>query len=228
MKKFVFLVFTALAAITLMSVPDNAGASLTIYEIYGGGGATSTNPLYSNDWVMLYNPDSTAVNLSGYSLQYASATNTTTFGSSNVHALSGIVNAYSYFLIQEGRGTGLNGTASDPAYNLTGGNLNLSATAGKLALFSTTAYGTSTTSVSANLVDLVGYGITANFSLYPTMTSNLSLTTAAIRTGSGGNVTFVADTPVLTPVSPTPVPAVAWLLGSGFAGLLGLRRRMSN
>jgi hypothetical protein len=209
-----------------MSAPHAAHADLVISQIYGGGGATSTNPLYSNDWVQLYNDGPTAINLSGYSLQYAAATNTTTFGSSNTHALSGTINAGSYFLIQEGRGTGLAGTASDPVYNLTGGNLNLSATSGKLALFSTTASGASTVATSAYLVDLVGYGTTANFSLYPRMTANLSTTTAAIRTTDAqGNTIFVAGTPTPNPV---PVPAAAWLLGSGLAGLIGMRKKLDK
>lgn len=222
MKKIV----TILCMTLLMAVAGNANASLVISQIYGGGGATSTNPLYSNDWVQLYNSGSTAIDLTGYSLQYASATNTTTFGSSNSQALSGTIAANSYFLVQEGRGSGLAGTASDPTYNLIGGNLNLSATAGKIALFSTTASGASTIATSANLVDLVGYGTTANFSLYPTMTANLSLTTAAIRTtDASGNTIFAIGTPDPNPVTPTPLPAAVLLFGSGLMGLVGVRRK---
>jgi hypothetical protein len=39
-----------------------------------------------------------------------------------------------------------------------------------------------------------------------------------------GNTIFVAGTPVL-PVTPTPIPAAAWLLGSGLLGLVGMRRK---
>ncbi len=216
------LLFATLFAATLIYGAGTAHAALVISQIYGGGGATSTRPLYTNDWVQLYNSGTTAINLSGYSLQYASATNTTTFGSSNTHALSGIINPNSYFLVQEGKGSGLAGTASDPVYNLTGGNLNLSATAGKIALFSTTASGASTMATSANLLDLVGYGTSANFSLYPKMTSDLSISTAAIRTTDAfGKTIFVAGTPDPNPV---PVPAAAWLFGSGLMGLVGIRR----
>lgn len=216
-------VLAALSMTAVLAVSGTARADLVISQIYGGGGATSTNPLYSNDWVQLFNGGATEISLSGYSLQYAAATNTTTFSPSNSHNLSGTIKANSYFLIQEGRGTGLAGTATDPIYDLLGGNLNLSATAGKLALFRTTATGASTTAVTPNLVDLVGYGTTANFSLYPAMASNLSITTAAIRTtDSNGRTVFVAGTPEPNPV---PVPAAAWLLGSGLIGLVGIRRR---
>ena len=221
------------AMITALSAAGSANAELYINQIYGGGGATGASPLYSNDWVQLYNSDATDINLSNYSLQYASATNTTTFSGSNTHALSGIIRANSYFLIQEGRGTGLIGTAADPAYNLTLGafaGLNLSATSGKIALFSATntnavVTGASTIATSTYLVDLVGYGTTANFSLYPKMTGNPSTTTAAIRSvDASGNAIFVAGTPDPNPVT-TPIPAAAWLLGSGLFGLVGIRRR---
>jgi hypothetical protein len=225
MKKAIVTMIAAMFTLILTSAPNAAHANLVISEIYGGGGATSTNPLYTNDWVLLFNSGPSAIDLIGYSLQYAAATNTTTFGSSNTHALSGTINANSYFLIQEGQGSGLIGTAPNPAYDLTGGNLNLSATAGKIALFSTTTSGASTVATSPSLVDLVGYGTTANFSLYPTMTQNLSLTTAAIRTtDANGNTIFVAGAPDPNPVV-TPIPAAAWLMGSGLAGLIGLRRK---
>jgi hypothetical protein len=217
-------VLAACVVVAALAGAGSANAALYISQIYGGGGATSAAPLYSNDWVQLYNDGSSAISLSGYSLQYASATNTTTFSLS--HSLSGTIAANSYFLIQEGRGTGLAGTAADPVYNLSLGGLNLAATSGKLALFNTTATGASTIATSSNLIDLVGYGTTANFSLYPKMTSNLSTITAAIRTTDAlGNVTIVAGTPTPNPIAATPIPAAAWLLGSGLLGLVGIRRR---
>jgi len=222
MKKLV----AATAFFAALAGAGSADAALYISQIYGGGGATASAPTYTNDWVELYNNGPTAVNLSGYSLQYASATNTTMFapGSNVFHALSGSIAANSYFLIQEAGG-GKVGGAADPAYNLSGGPIALSATAGKIALFSSTATGASTVATSANLVDLVGFGTSANFSLYPKMTANTSTTTSALRTTDAlGVVTFVAATPVL-PATPTPIPAAAWLLGSGLLGLAGIRRR---
>jgi hypothetical protein len=225
MKKLV----AATAILAALAGAGSANAELFINQIYGGGGATGAAPLYSNDWVQLFNSDPTVdINLSGYSLQYASATNTTVFSAGNTHFLSGTIKANSSFLIQEGRGTGLAGTAADPTYDQTLGTfagLNLSASAGKLGLFNTTATGASTVATSANLIDLVGYGTTANFSLYPKMTANASTTTSALRsTDALGNTIFVAGTPVL-PVTPTPIPAAAWLLGSGLLGLVGMRRK---
>ena len=222
---------SAAAMVAILTAAWPAHAALYINQIYGGGGATAAAPLYSNDWVQLYNSGATDINLSGYSLQYASATSTTTYSSSNTHNLSGTIGANSYFLIQEGRGTGLAGMASDPTYNLTLGTfagLNLSATAGKIALFSTGyVANVSTQSASvANLVDLVGFGTTANFSLYPKMDANPSTISSALRTTDGnGKVTFFVNTSPTLPATPTPIPAAAWLFGSGLFGLMGVRRK---
>jgi hypothetical protein len=64
-----------------------AQSGLVISQIYGGGG--NTGAPYTNDFVELYNPTSAAISLSGYSIQYASATgtswsNTTALPSSSV------------------------------------------------------------------------------------------------------------------------------------------------
>lgn len=228
MKKVMVIMIAMMFTLVLMSAPQAARADLIISEIYGGGGSAA-GPYFTNDYVQLYNSGATDIVLNGYSLQYASATNTTTFGSSYVHVLSGTIKANSYFLIQES-GTGSAGaTHSDPAYDLTGGTLALSNSAGKLALFNTGYVpGISTTSgtIGVNgLVDFVGYGNGANFTLYNKMTNNLTINTAAIRTTSAGNTIFIDGAPT---VSPTPIPAAAWLFGSGLAGLVGLRRRMQQ
>src|SRR6187402_1872066 len=47
---------------------------LLISQIYGGGG--NTGAVYSSDYVELYNPTAAAISLSGYSIQYASASGT--------------------------------------------------------------------------------------------------------------------------------------------------------
>jgi hypothetical protein len=57
------------------------------------------------------------------------------------------------------------------------------------------------------------------------MAANPSTTTAAISsTDAQGNAIFVVGTPNPNPVV-TPIPAAAWLLGSGLMGLIGIRRK---
>lgn len=46
----------------------------------------------------------------------------------------------------------------------------------------------------------------------------------AYANGTGGY--WTTTTASLTPVTPTPIPAAAWLLGSGLLGLFGVRRRL--
>ena len=46
--------------------------SLVISQVYGGGGNSSSK--YKNDFIELFNRGTTAISLSGWSVQYASAT----------------------------------------------------------------------------------------------------------------------------------------------------------
>jgi len=133
-----------------------ASTTLVISQVYGGGG--NSGATYKNDFIEILNISASPVSLAGYSVQYASAAGT--FSSSLLTALpSFTLQPGQYFLIQEAAGTG--GTASLPAPDATG-SINLSATAGKVALVNGT---TAISSCSAsNVVDLVGYGTTASCS----------------------------------------------------------------
>ncbi|WP_165822685.1 OmpL47-type beta-barrel domain-containing protein [Paenibacillus montanisoli] len=123
-----------------------------ISEVYGGGGNAGAN--YKNDFIELYNPTSQDIDLTGWSVQYASAAGV--FGS-NKTTLSGTIKAHGYYLVQGAKGSG--GTLDLPTPDATG-NLNLSATAGKAALSKTSD--TITAKADANVVDYVGFGSTAS------------------------------------------------------------------
>src|SRR5215831_13614840 len=97
--------------------------SVVISQVYGGGG--NSGALYTNDFIELYNPGTTPITLTGWSVQYASAGGT---GWTNSTTLSGVLQPGAYYLVQEAAGTG--GTKSLPTPNATGG-INMSATAGK-------------------------------------------------------------------------------------------------
>ena len=206
----------------LLAAAGNANAALVISQIYGGGGATSATTTYDYDYIELFNNSNTAVNLSGYSVQYASSSGTT-WATTN---LSGSINAYSYFLIRESTASA-NFINALPTADATG-TLNLSATNGKIALVNgTTALsGASPTS----FVDLIGYGTANNTT--GTLIGALSNTTAGIRDQGGLASTFTIGAPAplnsLSPANnPTPIPAAAWLLGSGLMGLAGLRKKQN-
>ena len=61
-----------LSCITLLgSVTFAQSQTLVISQVYGGGG--NSGATYSNDFIEIYNRGATAVDLTGWSIQYASA-----------------------------------------------------------------------------------------------------------------------------------------------------------
>jgi DNA/RNA endonuclease YhcR with UshA esterase domain len=124
---------------------------VVISEVYGGGGNSGAN--YKNDFIELYNPTDADISLDGWSVQYASAAGT----SWQTTKLNGIVKAHGYYLVQEAKGSG--GTVDLPTPEVMG-TLNMSGTAGKVALSrAATAISGKT---DTNVVDFVGFGTTAN------------------------------------------------------------------
>ncbi|MBL0386899.1 DNA/RNA non-specific endonuclease [Tumebacillus sp. ITR2] len=181
-KKIAVLACVSLGSFGILgnfsSTPAHAAAAthVVISEIYGGGGNSGAS--YKNDYIELYNPTSSSISLSGWSVQYASATGTFT----NITNLTGSIAPYSYYLVQEAAGSA--GTVALPTPNATG-TINLSATDGKVALAKVT------TSVSGskdtNVVDFVGFGSASDSETSPVAT--LSNTTSAVRKdNTGGTV----------------------------------------
>ncbi len=167
---------------------------IVISQVYGGGG--NSGATYQNDFVELYNPTAATVSLSGWSVQYSSATGTSW---SNKQPIGGTIGAGQYYLVKLASG-GAVGAALPPA-NIDG-DINLSGTAGKIALannFDTLPDGCPLT--SSNLVDLVGYGTTANCREGAAPAPAPSNTTADIRKSGGAQDTnengndFVTGTP---------------------------------
>jgi predicted extracellular nuclease len=148
--------FALLTIIGLLAVPGSAVAAgsttVALSEVYGGGG--NAGAPYTNDFIELRNLSSSPVSLSGWSIQYASAT-----GSSwSVTPLpAATLGPGQFFLVQEASG-GANG-APLPTPDVTG-TIALAAGAGKVALVSSAAPLSGT--CPSGLVDLVGYGGTAN------------------------------------------------------------------
>jgi DNA/RNA endonuclease YhcR with UshA esterase domain len=120
---------------------------VVISQIYGAGG--NSGATYNQDFIELYNPTNQPIDLSGWSVQYASSGGTSWQVTS---ITSGSIPAYGYFLIAQGGGS--NG-AELPAADATGG-LTMAAASGKIVLVnnSTPASG----STPSDYVDFVGYG----------------------------------------------------------------------
>jgi hypothetical protein len=221
---------------TLLMAAGTANASLVISQIYGGGGATGTTATaYNYDYIELFNNSASAVSLNGYSVQYNSATGTNPWSTTT---LSGTIGSYGYFLIREGSAS-VAYTKALPNADLVGatgttGLLNLGATAGKVALVSNTTALSGISPLATSFVDLIGYGTTANNTTGNLVALTVTNQTAVIRGQGGLANTFTVGTPnphnslssANAPVT-TPIPAAAWLLGSGLMGLVGIRRRQN-
>ncbi len=133
-----------------------ASAQIVIAEVYGGGG--NNGAPYTTDFIVLRNNGFATVDLSGYSVQYASNTGTTW---TKVN-LTGSLSAGRYYII-----TGFTGAGNAPlpyTADMTS-SLSISGRRGKVALSSaqTTYSGnTPTNPTFANLVDFVGFGGTVS------------------------------------------------------------------
>lgn len=156
--------------------PVPRSAHLVISQIYGAGG--NSGAALTNDYIEIFNPTSAPVALSGLSVQYASSTGTSW---SNTTALPAkTLQPGQYFLVSE-FSNGAIGSAL-PTADATG-SINLSGTAGKVALVNgTTALPAAATPTSTNVIDWVAFGTAASPAEGGVPTATLSPTMAAIRT----------------------------------------------
>lgn len=154
-----------------------ATGSIVISQVYGGGG--NNGATYKNDFIELFNRGSSPVDVTGWSVQYASSTGTTW----QTTPLSGTIAPSKYYLIQEGAGAG--GTLNLPAPDAIG-DLALSASTGKIALVNTLDVLSVSCTTGINVIDFIGYGPTANCFEGTTRPATApSNTSAVLRTGSG-------------------------------------------
>ncbi len=126
---------------------------VVISQIFGGGG-NSGSP-FRNDFIEIFNAGDTPVNLAGWSVQYGSATASTW----SVTPLTPVVLAPGqYYLVQQAGG---NNGAVLPTPDATGA-ITMAAGSGKVALVKSTTPLTGACPNDPNMVDLAGYGSTAN------------------------------------------------------------------
>jgi predicted extracellular nuclease len=164
-------------ALSVLLVAQQVAAQLVISQVYGGGG--NAGATYKNDFIEIFNAGSSTVDLSTWSVQYASATGSS-WSRTN---LSGSIASGHYYLVQEAQGAG--GTVNLPTPDATG-TIAMSGTAGKVALVSNqTALSGTCPGTALGVVDFVGFGTTANCFEGAGPTATLSNTIAAIRAGAG-------------------------------------------
>ena len=120
------------ASFALLFAASSAQAQVVISQVYGGGG--NSGATLKNDFIELRNNGPTAVDLTGWSVQYTSSAGTSWGSRTN---LSGSIPAGGFYLVQQAQGAG--GTVDLPTPDAVG-TIAMSGTAGKVALSrSTTA-----------------------------------------------------------------------------------------
>ncbi len=164
------LAFAALAGAAGGALPNGPSPGLVVSQIYGGGGNASAT--YTHDYIEIFNRGTTNVSLAGKSLQYASAAGTGALGANSgqlTELPDVIVPPGGYFLVQEFSQAAVGGPLPTPDHT-DPTPINMSGTAGKVALANgTDSLGCNTAaSCAANgndvrIIDLVGYGTTANY-----------------------------------------------------------------
>ena len=141
------------AMLASLSMPALAASDVVISQVYGGGG--NSGALYTNDFIEVFNRGASPVNVSNWSVQYASATGVTWA----VTALPAIdLQPGQYLLVQQAKGAG--GTAALPTPDASG-SIAMSGTAGKVLLSNSKTAQTGANPAGNSVIDLVGFG-TAN------------------------------------------------------------------
>ncbi|MBI5034600.1 MAG: lamin tail domain-containing protein [Chloroflexi bacterium] len=165
-------------SLPLFASPQVPSPNIVISQVYGGGGNSSAP--YQNDFVELFNRGSAAVNVTGWTMQYASSTGSTWLTTT----LTGTISPGRYYLVKQGSG-GANG-AMLPTTDVTG-TTNLASTAGKIALVNNTTLlaGTCPLSTATSIVDFVGYGSGVNCFEGSARAPSPSNTTADLRKNDG-------------------------------------------
>lgn len=149
---------------------------LVISQVFGGGGNAGSP--FRNDFIEIFNAGDTPVNLGGWSVQYASAT-ASTWAATPLSSI--VLAAGQYYLVQQAGGS--NGSTL-PAPDATGA-IAMAAGSGKVALVKNTTALTGACPSSPNIVDLVGYGSTANCFRGAAPAPGASNTNAATRKTNG-------------------------------------------
>lgn len=156
---------------------------VVISQLYGGGG--NSGAAFTNDYIELYNPTAAPFSLTGWSLQYASAAGTSW---SNRQFLGGMIGPGEYYLVSLASG-GAVGSPLPPA-NISG-DINMSATTGKIALVNNSNFlsGGCPVGTDPDIVDFIGYGSGATCREGAANAPAPSNTNAIFRNNGGGTDT---------------------------------------
>lgn len=122
---------------------------IVISQVYGGGG--NSGATYANDFIELHNNSAVTVSITGWSVQYASATG----AFSNKTDLSGSIPPGGYYLVQGASTAAVGATLPTPDAT---GSLNLAAANGKVALVGNNTLLGAGGPTDPTVSDFVGFG----------------------------------------------------------------------
>ena len=155
------LLFLAVVAGGMLSVPAARSASpdVVVSQVFAGGG--NAGAPFASDFVELFNRGSTAVDVSGWTIQYASASGSTW----QATALTGSIAPGRHYLVQLASGGAVGAALPTPDAT---GTANLAVSGGKVAVVrdaTALTCGASAGSCAgvASIADLVGYGSAVDY-----------------------------------------------------------------
>src|SRR6478735_3631630 len=187
-------------ACALLAAPFAHGATsnVAVSQVFAGGG--NAGATYANDFVELFNRSGSAVDLTGWTVQYASASSTNW----QVTVLAGTIAPGRHYLVELASTAAVGSPL--PAADATG-TTNLASAGGKVALVRDAAAltcGASPGSCASDslIEDLVGYGSATDYEGAGPAPA-LSSTTAALRDAGGCSDTN-ASANDFTAVAPAP------------------------
>ncbi|MFF5243942.1 lamin tail domain-containing protein [Streptosporangium sp. NPDC000095] len=194
-------------AATMTALPSTANAlssDVVISAVYGGGG--NSGAIFKNDYIELANTTGSPVDVSGWSVQYASAAGAVF----QLTRLTGSIPANGRYLVQQAAGAA--GSVDLPTPDAIG-TIPMSGTSGVVALVTTqiplVGCGISC-STAPNVKDLVGYGATANVETLaaPALTNTTAIARVGALTDTDNNAAdFTSGVPKVTNSAGTTVTA---------------------
>jgi Lamin Tail Domain len=205
------LIAALVAALVPAAGAHGASSALVVSQVFAAGGNAGAS--FTNDFVELLNRGSSSIDLTGWSIQYATAAGT----SWSPTALTGSIGAGKRYLVQLGSGGTAGGPLPTPDAT---GTINLAASGGKVALVQDAAALTCGASVGscssvAAVADLVGYGTATDFE-GTGAASALTGSTALVRDASGCTDTDANSADFAT-AAPEPHNALAAATSCGSA-----------
>ena len=203
------VLLAAIAIVAMLAPAARAANPVRISQVYGGGGGASGTYIY--DYVELFNYGGAVADISGWTIEYGSATGNWGSSTSNIFTFpeGTTMQPCAYVLVQCGAaGSGGVAFPVTPDFIQSAG-LSMSATSGKVGLFtaanSNLACGSE---LAGTLVDKVAYG-TANCA-EGTAVGALSQTSGAVRLLNGATDTdsnaadFIIESASLVPRNSAP------------------------